>query len=97
MYEKYGSNVNMNGSNVTGYTEASTNTSNNASNNTSVVRKTDSNAFSYYDSYLDNPRLSNAMKEMKLRSTNCSNIFCQQVGDDGTYSNQKHYYWNDKE
>lgn len=97
MYEKYGSNVNMNGSNITVYTEASTNTSNNVSNNTSVVRKTDSNGFSYYDSYLDNPRLSNAMKEMKLRSTNCSNIFCQQVGDDGTYSNQKHYYWNDKE
>ncbi len=102
-YEKFGSNVYMNwnkaptkSTNNSVKTTSNISTDNN-SNNTPVVRKTDSNGFSYYDSYLDNPRLSNAMKEMKLRSTYCSNIFCQQVGDDGTYSNQKHYYWNDEE
>lgn len=66
-------------------------------NNNPVTRKTDKNGFSYYDSYQDNPRLSNTMKDMKLRSTYCPNIFCQQVADDGTYNNQKHYYWNDSE
>ncbi len=95
MYNKFGSNVYLNN-----WSNNSINTKNNLTNkssNNSVVRKTDSNGFSYYDSYLDNPRLSNAMKDMKLRSTYCPNIFCQQVGDDGTYSNQKHYYWDDIE
>jgi hypothetical protein len=44
-----------------------------------------------------NAALSAKLKEMKLRPTSCPNIFCQQVADDGTYNNQKHYYWdNDK-
>jgi hypothetical protein len=50
-YEKFGSNVNMNGSNVTVYAEASTNSSNNVSNNTSVVRKTDDSSSSYAIEY----------------------------------------------
>jgi hypothetical protein len=41
-----------------------------------------------------NKPLSAKLKEMKLRPTSCPNIFCQQVADDGTYNNQKHYYWN---
>ena len=95
MYEKFGSNVYLNNWSKN-LDNAYNNSTTNTSNNNSVVRKTDSNGFSYYDSYLDNPRLSNAMKDMKLRSTYCPNIFCQQVGDDGTYSNQKHYYWDDE-
>ena len=69
----------------------------NISSDGTIIRKTDNNGFSDYDSYLDNPRLSNALKDMKLRSTSCPNIFCQQVADDGTYNNQKHYYWNNEE
>lgn len=31
-----------------------------------------------------------------LRTTNVGGIFCQQVADDGTYHNQKHYFYNNK-
>ena len=102
IYEKYGSNISMNGNKISAYNTIMDNKKDNKfddnNSNIKVVNaKPDKNGFMYYDSYLDRPTLSNAMKDMKLRSTNCSNIFCQQVGDDGTYSNQKHYYWNDKE
>jgi hypothetical protein len=50
--------------------------------------------FKYYNDYLDYPMLSAAMKDMWLRSTSCPHIFCQQVADDWTYRNQKHYYWD---
>ena len=49
--------------------------------------------FCYAEDY-DDPDLSSAIKSLWLRSTYCPNIFCQAVADDGTYSNQKHYYWN---
>ena len=101
MYEKYGPNINMNNSENSAYSDIkiSTNdiTTDNTTSDYSIINaKPDSNGFMYYDSYLDRPALSNAMKNMKLRSTDCSNIFCQQVGDDGSYNNQKHYYWNEK-
>ena len=51
--------------------------------------------FKDYKDYEEiNKTLSLKLKEMKLRPTSCPNIFCQQVADDGTYNNQKHYYWN---
>ena len=53
-YEKFGSNVNMNGSSVTIYSETSTNPSNNVSNNTSIVKKTDDSSSSYTIEYDDN-------------------------------------------
>lgn len=56
--------------------------------------KSVSHWFKYYDDYLDYPMLSAAMKDMWLRSTSCPHIFCQQVADDWTYRNQKHYYWD---
>ena len=49
--------------------------------------------FCYAEDYNDSD-LSSAMKSLWLRSTYCPNIFCQAVADDGTYSNQKHYYRN---
>lgn len=51
--------------------------------------------YKYYNDYYDKD-LSNAMKDMSLRSTFCPNIFCQQVADDWTYQNQKHYYRDSK-
>ena len=45
-----------------------------------------------YKDYKENTDLAEAMKAMKLRATSCPNIFCQQVADDWTYNNQKHYY-----
>jgi hypothetical protein len=50
--------------------------------------------FKDYRDFASNEKLSAKLKEMKLRPTSCPNIFCQQVADDGTYNNQKHYYWN---
>jgi len=32
----------------------------------------------------------------KLRTTYVPGIYCQQVADDGTYRNQKHYFYNQK-
>jgi hypothetical protein len=32
----------------------------------------------------------------KLRRTKARGVYCQQVGDDGTYNRQKHYYWSGK-
>ena len=53
--------------------------------------------FKDYRDFASNEKLSAKLKEMKLRPTSCRNIFCQQVADDGTYNNQKHYYWDEDE
>ena len=53
--------------------------------------------FKDYRDFAYNEKLSAKLKEMKLRPTSCRNIFCQQVADDGTYNNQKHYYWDEDE
>jgi prepilin-type N-terminal cleavage/methylation domain-containing protein len=37
-----------------------------------------------------------AAEAMGLRATYAACVYCQKVGDDGTYSNQKHYVWNPK-
>ncbi len=56
------------------------------------IYPTTTNKQYYYPSDYNNPPLSKAMKELKLRSTNCPRIFCQEKADDWTFINQKHYY-----